>query len=391
MKLLKQKRTPKYRFPWRTGNQFTLLVDGEQFYYAMLESIANAKNYILLEMYLFESGKTANQFIDAFIQATARGIQVCLLLDHYGALKLTSQDRIRLTDHNIKLVFYNPLQYGRWRRNLFRDHSKLLCVDGVVAFTGGAGICDEFNPQQYPKLYWHDAMIKIQGPNVQDWETLFGENWRQWTTGPLPMTTTATTTDSSAHTEGDNGQLGRLTQSRALSSSEVIRSFIKHIRGAERHAWLVTAYFVPPWKFRRALRRSAKSGVDVRIMLPGPHSDHPGVRHMGRRYYERLLRDGVRVFEYQPRFLHTKILLCDHWTSIGSSNVDRWNYRWNMEANQEVDDTEFSTQVSKQFEADFQDCIEFHYKEWRHRSRYRHLLEWFWGRIVAFLASIKRP
>lgn len=384
MRKLKHNRAPRYRFPWRTGNQFQLLVDGEKFYHAMLESIHDAKDYILLEMYLFESGETADQFIEAFIQAATRDVRVFLLLDHYGTMKLAHRDRKRLTDHNIKLVFYNPLQYGRWRRNLLRDHRKLLCVDGIVAYTGGAGVCDKFNPQQYPKLYWHEAMVKIEGPNIQDWETLFKENWQQWTTEPISLST-------KKDLPPNGEQLGRLTQSRALSSSEVIRSFIKHIRSAERCVWLATAYFVPPWKLRRALRRSALADVDVRLILPGSHSDHPGARHMGRRYYERLLRDGVRVFEYQPRFLHAKVLLCDHWVSIGSSNVDRWNYRWNMEANQEIDDTEFARQIQEQFETDFPDCTEFHYKEWHHRPRYRHLIEWFWGRVIALLASINRP
>lgn len=375
----------KYLFPWRDGHQFSILVDGERFFQAMLDDINKAQHYVLLEMYLFESGKTANQFIDAFIQATSRDVQVYLLLDHFGALKLSHHDRHRLTDHNVKLVFYNPLRYGRWRRNLFRDHRKLLSVDGNVAYTGGAGICDEFNQQLHPEMYWHDAMIKVEGPNVQDWETLFRENWQQWTAYSLPLTPVE-------HTSTHKGQLGRVTQGRALSNSEVVRSFVKHIRNAERHVWLATAYFVPPWKLRRALRRRALAGVDVRLVLPGPHSDHPGVRHMGRRYYERMLRDGVRVFEYQPRFLHTKILLCDHWVSIGSSNVDRWNYRWNMEANQEVDDTKFASQVQQQFETDFSDCVEFNYNEWRQRSWLRHIGEWFWGRIVALLASIKnRP
>lgn len=376
------RKKKKYRFPWRAGNRFGLLVDGDQFYPSMLNSILTAENHVLMEMYLFESGKTADQFIDAFIQVATRGVQVYLLLDHYGALKLNNQDRHRITSHGIKLVFYNPLQYGRWRRNLFRDHRKLLSVDSLVAYTGGAGICDEFNPQQYPKLYWHEAMVKIEGLCVQDWESLFQKNWQQWTPKHLPL--------SHKKNEQNIGkQLGRVTQSRALSSSEVMRSFIKHIRNAERRVWMTTAYFVPPWKLRRTLRRRALAGVDVRLVLPGPHSDHPGVRHMGRRFYERMLRDGVRVFEYQPRFLHAKILLCDHWVSIGSSNVDRWNYRWNMEANQEVDDTEFAKTVREQFETDFPDCEEFHYETWRHRSRYRHFLEWFWGRIVALLGSIK--
>jgi phosphatidylserine/phosphatidylglycerophosphate/cardiolipin synthase-like enzyme len=122
------------------------------------------------------------------------------------------------------------------------------------------------------------------------------------------------------------------------------------------------------------------------LLLPGPLSDHPGVRHIGSRYYERLLRDGVRIFEYQPRFNHSKVLLCDDWLSIGSSNADRWNYRWNLEANQELRDGAVIERVRQLFKEDFSYCTEFDYQHWRVRPRFRRLLEWFWGKVVAILA-----
>src|SRR5690606_26145988 len=117
---------------------------------------------------------------------------------------------------------------------------------------------------------------------------------------------------------------------RAGREVEVRRSFVRAVRAAGRRVWLATAYFVPSWKLRRALRRAAHRGVDVRLLLPGPITDHPGVRHAGRRLYSRLLRNGVHIFEYQPRFSHTKLMLCDDWVSTGSSNSDRWNLHWNL-------------------------------------------------------------
>jgi phosphatidylserine/phosphatidylglycerophosphate/cardiolipin synthase-like enzyme len=373
----------KYRFSWRDKNSFRLLVDGNRFYPSMLHSIDSANLYIYLEIYLFESGNTASRFIDCLVKAANRGVAVYLLLDDYGARGLLPKDKRRLTDNGIRLSLYNPFHYGHFRRNLFRDHRKILVVDGKVAFTGGAGITDEFDPEQLPRLYWHETMIEIHGENIKDWETVFIENWNLWSKEKLQLTENTSIHDTETLTYN---QAGRVVLSRATPHSEIVRSFIKHIRNAEQHVWLVTAYFVPSWKLRRALRHTARRGVDVRLMLPGPHTDHEWVRHMGRRYYERLLRSGIRIFEYQPRFLHAKILLCDHWVSTGSSNVDRWNFIWNLEANQEVDDSEFTRQVMKQLESDFSDCREIDYEQWRQRPRSRRIREWFWGKVFRLLS-----
>ena len=102
---------------------------------------------------------------------------------------------------------------------------------------------------------------------------------------------------------------------------------------------------------------------------------------MGRRFYHRLLKAGVKIYEYQPRFIHQKVLLCDNWVSIGSSNIDRWNFRWNLEANQEIEDQAVAEQVRQMFEQDFKQCIQCELSHWLGRSFYTRCLEWFWGKV----------
>jgi phosphatidylserine/phosphatidylglycerophosphate/cardiolipin synthase-like enzyme len=372
-------RSRHYRFPWRSGQSFQLLIDGERFFTAMLDSIDGARQFIYLEMYLFESGKIASRFIDALLAASERGVRIYLLLDDYGSRGLGRSDRLRLAGGNIALSLYNPLHYGRWRRNLFRDHRKLLLVDGNIAYTGGAGITDEFDRGSSAQLYWHEAMISVRGSCVCDWQTMFEDNWNR-TAEALKMP------QFNFADDGKAGQSGRVVESRAITHSEVIRSFVKYIRGANKDIRLASAYFVPSRKIRRALCRRAARGVDVRLLLPGPHSDHPWVRHMGRRYYDKLLRRGVRIFEYQPRFMHMKVLLCDDWVSIGSSNIDRWNFRWNLEANQEVKDSDFALTVQQLFEKDFADSVEIDLEEWRQRPLWVRLNIWYWSIVVSILS-----
>lgn len=377
-------RHSKYRFPWREGNRFEVLRDGAAFFPRMLASIESAQAYVLLEMYLFESGAIADAFVAALSAAARRKVRVLLLLDDFGALSLHRRDRERLNRAGVELVFYNPIRYGKLRRNLFRDHRKMLIVDGKLGFIGGAGVTDAFAVPGHPELSWRETMLLCRGPVLADWQTLFIDVWNRHVPNPLDLIPCAPTAVAGA-------QLGRLTHTGGLKIQEIKLSLIKHIRNAEHRAWLATAYFIPSWKIRRALRRAVKQGVDVRILLPGPLTDHPGVRHAGRRFYAGLLRNGVRIFEYQPRFLHNKVFLCDHWVSIGSSNLDRWNLRWNLEANQEIDDQGFAASIAAMFEADLAHSEEMHYSEWRRRPWYRRLLEWFYGRIDLLLESIDGP
>ena len=371
----------EYRFAWQEGNRFTLLIDGPQFFPAMLAAIQGATHFVALEMYLFESGNIATRMIDALSAAAQRGVVVNVLLDHYGSLALRDDDRVRLRRSGANLHFYNPFTVARWRRSFYRDHRKILIVDGAVAFVGGVGITDEFFGTN-THLGWRETVVELRGPVVRDWCALFAKGW-QHSTGKecrkddLPV-------------QWAGAQRGRVVSNQARGPWEIHQSMLKRMRTAQRQAWLATAYFVPSWKLRRALRFAARVGTDVRLLLPGPLSDHPGVRHAGRRHYGGLLRHGVRIYEYQPRFMHQKILLCDDFASIGSSNIDRWGQRWNLEANQEIDDRSFAQEVAAMLKADFTQAQEITYADWSNRSWSRRFLEKFWGYVDALLQRLER-
>jgi len=372
-------------FPWRDGNRCNLFIDGERFFPAMLDAIAAAERYVLLEMYLTESGAVANRFIAALIAAAERGVAVCLLLDDFGARGLQRADRDWLQQSRINVVYFNRLHYGSLQRNFLRDHRKLLVVDGRVAFIGGMGIADQFDPPLQPERRWRETVVAVEGPVINDWQVLFSETWRHVTDGGLALPALAV-----AKAVGD--QWGRVNYSRGILYPEISRAVINRIRKASRRVWMTTAYFVPSMKLRRSLRRSARRGVDVRLLVAGNITDHPAVRHAGQRFYRRLLRHGVRIFEFQPRFTHSKVLLCDDWASIGSSNLDRWTLRWNLEANQEIADEAFADQVREMLEDDFRHSGECLYREWVIRPWYRRWQEGFWGRVDLWLERLfRRP
>jgi len=385
----------RFHFPWREGNRFDLLVDGSNFFPHMLDAIYSARNTILLEMYLIESGTVMDRFITALLDAAERDVQAYLLLDDYGAIRLKQRERERLEHKNIHIAYFNRLRshstlYNLYRiflrgqeHGLYRNHRKLLLVDGQTAFVGGTGLVDEFDPPGHPEMQWRETMLRIQGPVVADWQLLFTTTWNKSTAQVLSLP------EAKSGEHGD-AQRGRITVNDIERYSEVLLSLTHNIVHARHRVWFATAYFVPGWRIRRALKRAAKSGIDVRLLLPGPITDHPGVRYISHRLYGRLMKNGVRIFEYQPRFFHAKSVLCDDWVAIGSSNFDRWNLRWNLEANQEIKDEALARQVKQMFEQDFSNSVEYSYEQWCQRSWFKRLLQWFWKRVEIFSQMIGR-
>jgi len=383
----------RFHFPWREGNRFDILVDGSNFLPRMLDAINSARETILLEMYLIESGSVVDRFITALLDAAERDVQAYLLLDDYGSIELKQRDRERLEHKNIHIAYYNRLRSHstllnlyrifllRQEHGLYRNHRKLLLLDGQTAFVGGTGLVDEFDPPGHPEMQWRETMIRIQGPVVADWQQLFTTTWNKSTAQALNLPEV----NPGEHVDA---QRGRITVNDIERYSEVLLSLTSHIARARHRVWFATAYFVPRWRIRRALKRAAKAGIDVRLLLPGPITDHPGVRYISHRLYGRLMKNGVRIFEYQPRFLHAKSVLCDDWVAIGSSNFDRWNLRWNLEANQEIKDEALARQVKEMFEQDFSNSVEYSYEQWYRRSWFKRLLQWFRKQVEIFSQKI---
>jgi cardiolipin synthase len=367
-------------WPWRPGNQFRLLDGGAQFFSVMLAAIETARSHVLLEMYLVSSGRVADSFIEALVRARRRGVRCCLVFDGFGALELAGADRRLLEQCGVELRFYNPLDWRHRLRNFMRDHRKLLAVDATVAFVGGAGLSDEFAPG--PDA-WRELMLEIQGPVVADWQRAFARTWRRC--GPeLGLADPVVAPFA-------GGATGRLALNEARQHSVLANGVIGRIDAARERVWIMSAYFVPSRRFRTALRRAARRAVDVRLLMPSARTDHPWVRQAARRFYGKLLRSGVRIFEYQPHVLHAKMILCDDWISIGSSNLDRWSFKWNLEANQEVADADVADAAAALFAGDFAVSQALSRRHWAQRAWLDRLRERIAGLLDRWLEGWRRP
>jgi len=369
--------------PWRQGNRFHLIAVNEEFFGRMLESIRQASRYVLLEMYLMESGELTNRFVEALCAAAARAVGVHVVLDGFGALGLSSADRTRLSSAGVQLRFYNALSWRKKLHNFLRDHRKLLLVDGRTAFVGGAGFTDEFAGVGGKGPPWRDQMVAISGPVIIDWQRAFLDTWQRCG-APLELPEPSDRGDP-------DGCAGRVALSEAAARSVLANGVVRRILGATGRAWIMSAYFVPSRRFRKALRRTARRGVDVRLLVPGPLTDHPWVRDAARRFYGKMLRNGVRIFEYRPSVLHGKLTVCDDWVSVGSSNLDRWSFKWNLEANQEIVDRSFADDVAGVFENDCLQSNELSARRWSRRAWLHRVRERIAGAIDRWLDKWRRP
>lgn len=369
---------------WREGNRVTLLPEAACFLPAMVEAVSQARHYIMVELYLMESGKLADQVCDALIDAVQRGVKVYLLLDGYGAMGLGREERSRLQLAGIELRLFNPIGFHSLARNLSRDHRKIVVVDGEIAFTGGFGAVDEFLDA------WYEIAIRIEGPVVEDWERLFRRLWRsrltRAATGNPGKTALIDQRMPVCYTDGVSG---RVMSARGYRYQAIRHSLYGRVSQANERLWLCTPYFVPTFSLRRRLVRAARRGVDVRLLLPGRKHDHPGVRYAGQRFYQSMLKAGVRVFEFQPTFIHAKFVLVDDWVSIGSCNFDHWNLHWNLEANQEVASAAVAEDVRALFERNFAASQEVDAATWAARPWGQRAKEWVYGVLDGMVTRLK--
>ena len=380
-------------FPWRGDNRFELLVDGAHFFPRMLDAIAAAQRQVELELYLVEDGECFVRLREALVAAARRGVRVRCLFDSFGCLKLGTANRQALLDAGVELRLYNPIRWRRGLRNLFRDHRKILLVDDQFGYVGGTGATDEFWNPENPQDSWHEVMVEMRGPLLDDWRSLFEFQWRRcgerrfWR--PVEPLQPARLPAAPAKRSG----LGRLAYAAARQHRDILRALLRALGQSRRQVLLATPYFLPTRKVRRALMKAARRGIDVRLLLSGQRTDHPAVRYAGHRYYPRLLRAGVRIFEYQPRFLHAKMVLVDDWVSIGSCNFDHWNLRWNLEANLEAFDPPLGAAVAGCFAQDFAQSKEITLADFQNRPLPMRLYQRLWGwldRIVINLLDQRR-
>ncbi|MFC0677339.1 phosphatidylserine/phosphatidylglycerophosphate/cardiolipin synthase family protein [Lysobacter korlensis] len=327
--------------PLTAGNRFTLLENGDEIFPAMLAEIRNAKRSVHLLTYVYWTGDIAHTFANELAAAARRGVEVRLLLDAFGARKIDPDWVEQMEQAGAEVEWFRPLRWDNLDNFNNRTHRKVLVVDGRVAFTGGVGIAQEWVGDAQDAEHWRDDHFRIEGPVVRYLQGSFAENWRE---------------ASDVVLAGDAvfPPLQPVGDARAVPISTapgdhftgIPLTYWMMFRTAREEILIATPYYVPDPNLELGLMEAARRGVKVTLLVPGPYQDSALVRYASRTYYRGLIEAGVRVFEFQPTVMHTKLVVVDRTLAlIGSPNFDSRSIELNYEIAVAVHDPEFAQRL----------------------------------------------
>lgn len=375
--------------PLIAGNKVTLLFDGPSSIGAMMRAVAEARDTINLETYLFDRDPMGDAFADLLILKQREGVQVSIIYDCVGTLGTPQHFFDRMKEAGIRLLPFHPVnpfhKLGHWRINN-RDHRKILVVDGKVAFTGGVNITAAYSSKSLfrsvnktpASIGWRDTHLQIEGPAVKALQVLFLENWASQDEGGLPDL------DYFPGLSSAGEEVIRVIASRPGGIPEIFKAYYMAILGAQKSIHMTAAYFVPDTQILGALLDAARRGVDVKIILPSV-SDSSMVFQAGHSFYRQMLEGGIHVYELNTAVLHAKTAVIDgNWSTVGSANMDMRSFLHNKEVNVVVLGDDFGREMGSAFAEDLKDSTEITLESWKRRPFGNRCREWF-ARVVGYL------
>lgn len=372
-----------------------ILHDAASTYDAIEAAIGKAKHHIHVAYYIFDSGRAGTRLCDALVERAQAGVMVRVLVDGVGSAAMTRGMIKRMRDAGIKFARFNPVALSRIRSRIdFRNHRKIVVVDGTVGFTGGINICDDYVPEFLAAAKkersskkrvkrghpapWRDTHLRLEGDAVRWLQLTFLDDWN-YTTGYVPREEAYFPT-----CKGLGKEKVQIVASGPDRDSEPIQKmYFAAIALAKTRVLVTTPYFVPDDAVLTALTTAALRGVDVRILVPR-RSDSLIVTAAARSYYDGVLEAGARVYEYQPTMIHAKTLVVDDFfAAVGTANLDNRSFRLNFEVTAILYEKSQADELAELFRQDLRSS-----KEIKRHSREHIPLRW---RIAEAGARVLSP
>lgn len=367
--------------PLLPGHKVTVLLNGEETFSAMLAGIRGAKKSINFVTYVFWKGSIADELTEALAERARAGIPVNLLLDSQGAKTIEEENVDKMRKAGVNLVWFRPLRWYKFPQYNYRTHRKVLVIDGEIGFTGGIGIGEQWSGHAEDSDHWRDTCVQVEGPVVHYFQAAFVENWMEATRTLLvgeiyfpPLKPVG-----KVRVQG-------IRSSPMESSSEVYMLYLLTIASAEHYLYITTAYFLPDPLLQDHLLHAVQRGVDVRVLVPGPHNDMGLLYQLSRNGYGRLLKGGVKIYEFQPTFMHAKTMVADGiFGTIGSTNFDNRSFSLNDEFNMTFHSPEIAKQMQEVFHQDLRRSRPISYEEWKKRPYRERFVGWLGSWVKNFL------
>ncbi len=360
------------------GNSAELLINGDATFDSILAGVAEAQDYVLFQFYMFHDDELGKRVQQALIERARAGVRVYVLYDEIGSSGLPSRYVDELRSAGVEVSSFKPTQGNdnRFQVN-FRNHRKMVVVDGVTGWVGGHNVGDEYlgrDPDFHP---WRDTHVRLTGPVVMQLQAVILADWN-WATRELPAVNWVPT-----EAEGSDlkAMIVPFSPSRSLEVAGLF--FVAALNGAKERIWLSAPYFVPDEAVMKALQLAALRGIDVRIITTGKPDSLP-VYLAAFHYIDQLKDLGIKFYSYEPGFLHEKVMLIDDRVStVGTPNFDNRSFRLNFEVTALIADEGFASQMEDMFERDFEHAVLIDQDAMSKKS--------FWWRLGVNLSRLAAP
>lgn len=357
-------RTARYLggLPFTRGNRLDLLIDGKETFEAIFREIRGAESYICVNFYIVKNDRIGRRFQQLLMEKARKGVKVWMLFDELGSHKLPRKYLRELREAGVNCYSFgtNRMFISRLQLN-FRNHRKIVVIDGKTAFIGGINVGDEYLGRDQRFGEWRDTHLRLRGPTVEALQLVFLQDWFWATNEMLKLTW-------EKEVEPEN-QIAAVIPTGPADELDSWQLLVAEAANTSRkRLWIASPYFVPDEGVLTALQTAALRGVDVRVMIP-KRPDHLLVWLSAFTYYEQSIPFGVRIFRYHKGFLHQKVMLIDdRLAAVGSANLDNRSFRLNFEITAFSPDGTFVRQVAEMLETDFSHCAEATVEEFTQRA-----------------------
>ncbi|WP_316815559.1 cardiolipin synthase [Pedobacter nyackensis] len=361
--------------PLTSKNAVKLLVNGENKFPEVLEAIQNAKHHIHIEYYIYEDDEIGRALAEAMITKAKEGVKVRFIYDDFGSRDIRKKLVPKLVENGVEAYPFLKVHFMLLANRLnYRNHRKIIVIDGYTSFVGGINVSDRYINNNGNELYWRDTHLRIDGPGTQYLQYLFLCDWNFCSESVLEPEKQFF--PSLPRKIAEQNKIVQIAASGPDSESPTILfSTLQAINLATKEILITSPYFIPGESLLDALTISSLSGISVKLLVPGK-SDSILVNSAARSYYNDLLKAGVEIYQYQKGFMHAKTMVTDKKVAIvGTANMDFRSFDLNFEVNAIVYDTQIATELSNIFYNDLKDATKIDAIQWANRPLYRQLLE----------------
>lgn len=358
--------------PLSSNNSVQLLNNGEEKFPLLIQALSEAQSHIHMEYYIYSDDDLGKQVSKILIEKAQSGVEVRLMVDGVGSFKLKRKFFKALQAAGVQVHVFMPVLFPLFTSKInYRDHRKIVVIDGVKGFTGGLNLDDRYLNNGKHKLFWRDTHLMVQGEAVRSLQFLFLVNWMF--VSKEKFNVTEQYFPKIEHIGHTYVQINASGPDWELAS--IMDSFFLGITSAKNNIRIVTPYFIPNESIFNAVLTAARSGIDVEIMLP-MKSDSWIVHSASMSLLESLLESNIKVFFYTKGFVHSKILTVDNYfSSVGTANMDMRSFDLNYEVNTYMYNKQLATALNRKFEEDKKDCVQIDLRDWQKRTLRTKLME----------------